>query len=102
MSHGKLREAMFMVCMANWGSRFGDTVRVRFCHIFDENGAFKDSFMFNEEKTGKTNVYYNNLAVREAITLYLKKNPREYYDYLFVSESRNKSKITLREIEIQE
>lgn len=102
LSCGKLREAMFMVCMANWGSRFGDTVRVRFCHIFDENGAFKDSFMFNEEKTGKMNIYYNNSAVRKVIAMYLDKNPREYYDYLFVSESRNKSRITLREIEIQE
>lgn len=102
LNHGKLRESMFMICMANWGSRFGDTVRARFCHIFNENGEFRESFMLNEEKTGKLNIYYNNSAVRNVIMMYLKKNPREYYDYLFVSESRNKSRITLREIEIQE
>ena len=104
LRNNKLREAMFIVCMANWGWRFGDAVRVRFCHLFDENGNFKESFMLNggEEKTGKQNIYYNNSAVRKIVSMYLVENPREYYDYLFVSESRNKSTITLREIEIEE
>lgn len=104
LKHNKLREAMFIVCMANWGCRFGDAVRVRFCHLFDENGNFKESFMLNggEEKTGKQNIYYNNSAVRKIVSMYLAENPREYYDYLFVSESRNKSRKTLREIEIEE
>ncbi len=104
LSNGKLRNAMFLICMANWGCRFSDTVRVRFCHIFDENGKFKESFMLagGEQKTGKQNIYYNNAAIKKIITMYLKENPREYYDYLFVSESRNKSTKTLREIEIEE
>lgn len=104
LSNNQLRNAMFMVCMANWGTRFGDTVRVRFCHLFDEHGQFRNSFMLSggEEKTGKENIYYNNDAIKKIVTLYLLENPREYYDYLFVSESRNKSRITLREIEINE
>lgn len=104
LSTNNLRNAMFMICMANWGTRFGDTVRVRFCHLFDEHGQFRDSFMLNggEEKTGKENIYYNNDAIKKIVTMYLLENPREYYDYLFVSESRNKSRITLREIEINE
>lgn len=104
LGNNKLRETMFIVCMANWGCRFGDAVRVRFCHLFDENGNFKESFMLNggEQKTGKQNIYYNNSAVRKIISMYLAENPREYYDYLFVSESRNKSRKTLREIEIEE
>lgn len=104
VSSNNLRNAMFMICMANWGTRFGDTVRVRFCHLFDEQGHFRDSFMLSggEEKTGKENIYYNNEAVKKIVTMYLLENPREYYDYLFVSESRNKSRITLREIEINE
>lgn len=104
LSNNNLRNAMFMICMANWGTRFGDTVRVRFCHLFDKNGQFRESFMLSggEEKTGKENIYYNNDAIKKIVTMYLLENPREYYDYLFVSESRNKSRITLREIEINE
>lgn len=104
LEHNKLRDAMFLICMANWGTRFGDAVRVRFCHLFDENGKFKESFMLNggEEKTGKMNIYYNNEAVKKIVTMYLLENPKEYYDYLFVSESRNQKRITLREIEVQE
>ena len=104
LENNKLRDAMFLICMANWGTRFGDAVRVRFCHIFDENGKFKDSFMLNggEEKTGKMNIYYNNEAVKKIITMYLLENPKEYYDYLFVSESRNKSKISLKDIDVNE
>lgn len=104
LKNNKLREAMFVICMANWGTRFGDTVRVRFCHLFDENGNFKESFMLNggEEKTDKINIYYNNIAIQKIVSMYLKENPREYYDYLFVSNSNNQSKATLRDIEIEE
>lgn len=104
LKNQELREAMFLICMANWGTRFGDTVRVRFCHLFDEDGNFKESFMLNggEEKTGKMNIYYNNAAIQKIVSLYLAKNPKEYYDYLFVSKSNNKSGITLRELEIEE
>ena len=46
---------MLMICMANWGMRYSDVVRVRFGHLFDNNGQFKESFSLpNGEKKTKT------------------------------------------------
>ena len=44
LNHGKIRNAMLMICMANWGMRFSDVVRVRFGYLFDRNGQFKENF----------------------------------------------------------
>ena len=56
LSNGKIRNAMLMICMANWGMRFSDVVRVRFGYLFDRNGQFKENFslMNGEKKTKKT------------------------------------------------
>ena len=46
LTRGAIRNAMLMVCMANWGMRFSDLTRVRFGYLFDNEGRFKDSTYF--------------------------------------------------------
>ena len=62
LNNGKIRNAMLMICMANWGMRYSDVVRVRFGYLFDMNGQFKESFSLpnGEQKTKKTVVYYRS------------------------------------------
>ena len=108
LTHGKTKNAMYLICSANWGMRFSDAIRVRFCHIFDSNGQLRESFTLphGEQKTKKLNIYYNNEATARIIGMYLAENPdKTPYDYLFVSDSINKesqSKVTLRDIEADE
>lgn len=104
LSHGKIRNAMFMVCMANWGMRYSDVVRVRFGHLFDKSGQFKESFSLpnGEQKTKKTVVYYNNEATETIISLYLKQpenHRKNRLDFLFTSESGNAARATVQQIE---
>ena len=44
LNDGKIRNAMLMICMAKWGMRFSDVVRVRCGYLFDRKGQFKESF----------------------------------------------------------
>src|SRR5574344_2111981 len=97
LNQGKIRNAMLMICMANWGMRYSDVVRVRFGYLFDREGRFKDNFSLpnGEQKTKKTVLYYNNEATEAIISLYLqtpegKKKSR--LDFLFVSESQGNNK----------
>src|SRR5574344_156658 len=96
LNHGKIRNAMLMICMANWGMRYSDVVRVRFGYLFDGNGQFKESFSLpnGEKKTNKQVVYYNNEATEKIIGIYLNSpegKDKSRLDFLFVSESRNKT-----------
>ncbi len=109
LQSGKIRNAMFFVCMANWGMRYSDVVSVRFCHILErtKNGelVFREKFRLpnGEKKTGKNNVYYNNEATKAIIRLYLAENShKKIYDYLFTSESGNSKAVKLSEVEAQE
>lgn len=101
LSNGSIRNAMFLVCMANWGMRAGDVCSVRFCQVFNERGTFNDSFTLadGEQKTGKQNIYYNNDAVKKIITMYLQHEPCRLYEYMFCSESHNQKKISLAKLD---
>lgn len=101
LSHGKIRNAAFLICQANWGMRAGDVRSVRFCHIFTERGTFKESFTLSdgEQKTGKQNIYYNNDAVKTVIRMLLASEPRKLYEYIFCSQSNNQTKIKLSELD---
>ena len=104
LNNGKFRNAMLMICMANWGMRYSDVVRVRFGHLFDNNGQFKESFSLpnGEKKTKKTVVYYNNKATETIISLYLNQHrDKTRLDFLFVSESstRNCPVATVQQLE---
>lgn len=104
LNNGKIRNAMLMICMANWGMRYSDVVRVRFGYLFDGNGQFKESFSLpnGEQKTKKTVVYYNNDATKTIISLYLNQpenDNKSRLDYLFVSESGNKTTASIQQCE---
>ena len=107
LSNGKIRNAMLMICMANWGMRFSDVVRVRFGYLFDRNGQFKENFslMNGEQKTKKTVVYYNNDATKAIIGLFLNTpegQKKSRLDYLFTSESNHATKATVQELEAED
>ena len=104
LSNGKIRNAMLMICMANWGMRFSDVVRVRFGYLFDRNGQFKENFSLlnGEKKTSKQVVYYNNEATKAIIGLFLNTpegRKKSRLDYLFTSESNHATKATVQELE---
>lgn len=107
LSNGKIRNAMFMICMANWGMRYSDVVRVRFGYLFDREGRFKESFTLpnGEQKTKKTVVYYNNEATKAIIGLYLSRyetRKKSRLDFLFVSESGNKNYAAVQQLEAED
>ncbi len=105
LSEGNTRNAALLILAGNWGTRFGDTVSVRYCHIFDENGRLRKSFSLpsGEDKTNKKNVYYNNEATRWIIQRLLAENPdKTRDDYIFTSNSRNKPMVDLVEVEAKE
>ena len=107
LNHGKIRNAMLMICMANWGMRFSDVVRVRFGYLFDGNGQFKESFSLpnGEKKTSKQVVYYNNEATKAIISLYLNQHINRHksrLDFMFVSEGGTKTRDTIRNIEAED
>lgn len=107
LNHGKIRNAMLMICMANWGMRFSDVVRVRFGFLFDSNGQFKESFSLpnGEKKTSKQVVYYNNEATKAIVSLYLNQHVNRHksrLDFLFVSEGGTKTRDTIRNIEAED
>lgn len=104
LRHGKIRNAMLMVCMANWGMRYSDVVRMRFGYLFDSNGQFKESFSLpnGEKKTSKSVIYYNNEATETIINLYLRQpinSKKSRLDFLFTSESGNALKKTVQQLE---
>ena len=107
LNHGKIRNAMLMICMANWGMRFSDVVRVRFGYLIDRNGQFKESFSLpnGEKKTSKQVVYYNNEATKTIISLYLNQHVNRHksrLDFLLVSEGGIKTRDTIRNIEAED
>ena len=104
LNTGNFRNTMLMVCMANWGMRYSDLVRVRYGHIFDRNGNLKESFSLpnGEKKTKKSVVYYNNKAAELVIELYLKQpinKSKSRLDYLFTSDSGNSVKASIQQVE---
>ena len=107
LNNGKIRNAMLMICMANWGMRFSDVVRVRFGYIIDRKGYIKENFslMNGEKKTKKTVVYYNNDATKAIIGLFLNTpegQKKSRLDYLFTSESNHATKATVQELEAED
>lgn len=107
LNHSKIRNAMLMICMANWGMRFSDVVRVRFGYLFDSEGRFKESFSLpnGEKKTSKSVVYYNNEATEAIISLYLRQSinsRKSRLDFLFTSESGNALRETVQYLEAED
>lgn len=104
LNNGKFRNAMLMVCMANWGMRYSDLVRVRYGYVFDRYGNLKEGFSLpnGEKKTRKSVIYYNNKATELVISLYLKQpinKTKSRVDYLFTSDSGNATRATVQQLE---
>lgn len=92
ISDGKIREAMMMICAANFGMRFSDVRQIKVSHLVDIDGEFRTKFYINEQKTTKTRPFYINDAVKTAMCIYWKKykNSKKYNDYLFTADGNNK------------
>lgn len=88
------RDNMLFIVGINFGLRVSDLVKLRFSHLINDNLTFKDRFAILEQKTKNTrkvqkNRYVTiNMAVIEAVTLYLEHTPGvKLSDYMFRSLS---------------
>ena len=84
IENDRLRDAMFLVLGANTGMRYSDLCRLKFSNLINSfTGDIRPIFSIKdgEKKTGKKNVYYNNLATEIIIRMYLSQNPRDLDDY---------------------
>lgn len=106
IKRGQYRNVLYLVLQANYGMRFSDVVRLRWCHLLNADGTIKESFTLlnGELKTGKQNIYYNNSATKYIIKIYLSRTSGiSIYDYLFTSNSNNNGNwLTLEETEAKE
>lgn len=95
ISNGRYRDNMLFICGINFGLRISDLLRLRFCHLINENFSFKEEFPILEKKTEHTRKTRKNRwlsvneAVMEAVTLYLRNVPSSLDDFMFRSESHN-------------
>lgn len=98
LDNGRLRDAMYLVCAANYGMRYSDLRKLKFCNVIDKySGEIRAKFTLadGEQKTKKQNYYYNNLATQIIIQAYLEAHPeKKPTDYMFVAEKSNNKKRT--------
>lgn len=98
INNGRYRDNMLFIVGINFGLRVSDLRMLRFSDIINNNFTFKDNFPVFEKKTRNTrkrkkNRYITiNIAVIEAVTLYLENTPNVCLsDYMFRSSSNNGS-----------
>lgn len=96
IENGRYRDNMLFIVGINFGLRVSDLRLLRFCNLINDNLTFKDSFPVFETKTRNTrkrkkNRYITiNMAVIEAVTLYLEHTSGvSLSDYMFCSQSTN-------------
>lgn len=96
LDKGRYRDYMLFVVGINFGLRVSDLLRLQFSHLINDNFTFRDRFAILEKKTSQTrkkkrNRYVSiNMAVVDAITLYLEHTPGvKLSDYMFRSVSNN-------------
>jgi integrase len=90
------RDNMLFIVGINFGLRVSDLRVLRFSHLINENLTFKDRFAVLEQKTKNTRAHRKNryitinMAVMEAVTIYLENTPGvKLSDYMFRSLSNN-------------
>ena len=95
INNQRWRDNMLFIVGINVALRVSDLITLQFCDFFDEGWNWRESFKLIEKKTRKKKKNRSitiNAAVRNAIELYLLHNPDvSWDDYLFRSESNNKS-----------
>jgi len=95
LANGRWRDNMLFICGINFGLRISDLLRLRFCHLINEDLSFKDEFPLLEKKTKNTRKVKKNRwltindAVIDAVTTYLTHVPAKLDDFMFRSESPN-------------
>lgn len=90
LSKGQYRNHMLFVMGINVGLRISDLLNLKFSHIIDVNGEYRDWIVLTEKKTGKTRKFALSNVSKNAIELYIKQFPDVTRDtYLFRSESNN-------------
>lgn len=96
IANKRYRDNMLFIVGINFGLRVSDLVKLRFCHIINDNCTFKGTFPILEQKTKNTRKHRKNryitinTAVIEAVTLYLENTPNvRLSDYMFRSESNH-------------
>ena len=95
ISSGRYRDNMLFICGINFGLRISDLLRLRFCHLINDDLSFKDEFPILEKKTEHTRKTKKNRwltvndAVIDAVTLYLQHAQAKLDDFMFRSESPN-------------
>jgi integrase len=94
IQNGRYRDNMLFIVGINFGLRVSDLRTLRFADLINDSFTFKDRFQILEKKTKNTrkrkrNRYVTiNLAVVEAVTLYLENTPNvKLSDYMFRSQS---------------
>lgn len=99
IENGRFRDNMLFIVGINFGLRVSDLRMLRFSHLINTNCTFRESFPVFEKKTRNTrkrkkNRYITiNLAVMEAVTLYLENTPGvSMSDYMFRSQSNRGAK----------
>lgn len=88
------RDNMLFIVGINFGLRVSDLRMLRFSHLINDNLTFKDRFAVLEQKTKNTRAHRRNryitinMAVIEAVTLYLENTPNvKLSDFMFKSQS---------------
>ena len=95
LDNQRWRDNMLFICGINFGLRVSDLLRLRFCHIINDDLSFKDEFPILEKKTKNTRKVKRNRwlaindAVIDAVTTYLTHVPAKLDDFMFRSESPN-------------
>lgn len=92
LSKEKIRDAMLITLHANFGMRNSDVSNLRLIEILRPDGKFRTRISHIEQKTSKIRQFYINEAIRIAVALYLKSNPKkQLLDYIITSEGRRKT-----------
>ena len=94
IANKRFRDNMLFIVGINFGLRVSDLRLLRFSHLITDEFSFKDSFSILEKKTENTRKQQRNrsitinLAVIDAVTLFLENTPEvKLSDYMFRSES---------------
>lgn len=86
-----LRDALYLIVQANWGTRWSDSIIVKRIDFIDENGKFRESCLFSELKTGKPRTMYINDTIKMCVLMLLWNTKFAPLDYLIRSDANYKN-----------
>ena len=98
LKEGRYRDYMLFVVGINFGLRTKDLVRLRFCHILNDDLTFRETLDFVESKTAKSRKHKINRhiaindAVIHAVSTYLANVPDVHLDDLMFHSNSNRGK----------